>query len=74
MLALILLFAGFAAVVAGLALFLHRRRSGRTENVDGLLAEQERLAQLRVLRSSYSPIAMHSTHGLTTDDLGRYHR
>ncbi|CAN3980007.1 hypothetical protein [Kitasatospora purpeofusca] len=74
MLALILLFAGFAVVVAGLALFLHRRRSGRTENVDGLLAEQERLAQLRALRSSYSSIAMHSTHGLTTDDLGRYHR
>ncbi len=74
MVALVLLFAGLAALVAGLAVFLHRRRGGPTENLDGLLAEQERLAQLRALRSSYSSIAMHSTHGLTTDDLGRYHR
>ncbi|MFF7589886.1 hypothetical protein ACFZCK_20595 [Kitasatospora purpeofusca] len=74
MVALILLFAGLAALVAGLAVFLHRRRGGPTENLDGLLAEQEWQARLRALRSSYSSIAMHSTYGLTTDDLGRYHR
>ncbi|MFC5661879.1 hypothetical protein ACFP3U_02660 [Kitasatospora misakiensis] len=71
---LIALFAGLLVVVAGLAVHLHRRRSGPTENLDGVLAEQERLAQARALRSSYSSIAMHSSHGLTTDDLGRYHR
>ncbi|MEV6977202.1 hypothetical protein [Kitasatospora sp. NPDC093806] len=71
---LIALFAGLAALVAGLAVYLHRRHRRPTENIDGVLAEQERLAQLRALRSSYSSIAMHSTHGLTTDDLGRYHR
>ncbi|MET9400069.1 hypothetical protein [Kitasatospora sp. NPDC002965] len=71
---LIALFAGLAVIVTGLSLHLHRRHSRPTENLDGLLAEQERLAQLRALRSSYSSIAIHSTHGLTTDDIGRYHR
>ncbi|MER6363344.1 hypothetical protein [Kitasatospora sp. NPDC001527] len=71
---MIALFAGLAVLVTGLTVHLHRRRSGPTENLDGVLAEQERLAQLRALRSSYSSIAMHSSHGLTTDDLGRYHR
>ncbi|MER7703765.1 hypothetical protein ABTX81_12795 [Kitasatospora sp. NPDC097605] len=71
---MIALFAGLAVLVTGLAVYLHRRHNGPTENLDGVLAEQERLAQLRALRSSYSSIAMHSSHGLTTDDLGRYHR
>ncbi|MGW4894468.1 hypothetical protein ACWEQL_19670 [Kitasatospora sp. NPDC004240] len=70
---LIALLAGLGLVVAALAFFLHRRRGGPTENIDGVRAEAERLAELRALRSSYSSIAMHSTHGLTTDDLGRYH-
>ncbi|WP_327676188.1 hypothetical protein [Kitasatospora sp. NBC_00458] len=74
MAALIALFAGLAVIVTGLAFLLHRRSGRPTENLDGVLAERERLAQLRALRSSYSSIAMHSTHGLTTDDLGRYHR
>ncbi|MEV0535939.1 hypothetical protein [Kitasatospora sp. NPDC050463] len=69
---LIALFAVLAVVVTGLAVHLNRRGNGPTENLDGLLAEQQRLAQLRALRSSYSSIAMHSTHGLTTDDLGRH--
>ncbi|MFF7456727.1 hypothetical protein [Kitasatospora sp. NPDC008115] len=71
---MIALFAGFAVLVTGLAAYLHRRRNGPTENLDGMLAEQERTARLRAIRSSYSSIAMHSSHGLTTDDLGRYHR
>ncbi|GAA1396343.1 hypothetical protein GCM10009639_32360 [Kitasatospora putterlickiae] len=71
---MIALFAGLAVLVTGLAVYLHRRPGGPTENLDGVLAEQERLAGLRALRSSYSSIAMHSSHGLTTDDLGRYHR
>ncbi|MFE6872167.1 hypothetical protein ACFVFS_37195 [Kitasatospora sp. NPDC057692] len=71
---MIALFAGLAVLVAGPAVYLHRRRNGPTENLDGVLAEQERLARARALRSCYSSIAMHSSHGLTTDDLGRYHR
>ncbi|MFE7560626.1 hypothetical protein [Kitasatospora sp. NPDC057500] len=71
---MIALFAGLAVLVAGLAVYLHRRRSGPTENLDGVLAEQERTARLRALRSSYSSIAVHSSHGLTIDDLGRHHR
>lgn len=74
MVVLLAFLASLAAVVVLLALHLHRRRSGPTENVDGVLAEQQRLAELRALRSSYSSTALHSTHGLTTDDLGRYHR
>ncbi|MFE2726783.1 hypothetical protein [Kitasatospora sp. NPDC059327] len=71
---LIALFAALAVCVAGLAVHLHRRHNGPTENLDGVLAEQRRLAESRALRSSCSSIAMHSTHGLTTDDLGRHHR
>ncbi|MFF2045398.1 hypothetical protein ACFVVX_33775 [Kitasatospora sp. NPDC058170] len=72
MAALIALFAGLAVIVTGLAVYLHRRPDGPTGNVEGLLAEQERMARLRAARSSYSSIAVHSTHGLTVDDLERY--
>ncbi|MFF8768607.1 hypothetical protein [Kitasatospora sp. NPDC015120] len=71
---MIALFAGLAVLVTGLTVYLDRRRSGPTENLDGVLAEQERLARIRALRSSFSSIAMHSSHGLTTDDLNRHHR
>ncbi|MFE2412169.1 hypothetical protein ACFXDE_27870 [Kitasatospora sp. NPDC059408] len=71
---LIALFAGLAVIVTGLAVHLHRRPDNRTETVEGLLAERERTARLRAARSSYSSIAMHSTHGLTVDDLERYRR
>ncbi|MFF2349727.1 hypothetical protein ACFVVL_08090 [Kitasatospora sp. NPDC058115] len=71
---MIALFAGLALVVTALTVYLHRRGSGPTENLDGVLAEQERLARLRAVRSSCSSVAMHSSHGLTTDDLSRYHR
>ncbi|MFB6888988.1 hypothetical protein ACFCX4_06690 [Kitasatospora sp. NPDC056327] len=69
MAALIVLFAALAVVVTGLAVYLHRRGNGPTENLDGVLAEQERLARVRALRSCCSSVAMHSTHGLTTDEL-----
>ncbi|MFB7620913.1 hypothetical protein [Kitasatospora sp. NPDC056181] len=69
---LIALIAGLAVIVTGLAVYLHHRRNGPTENVDGLLAEQAHLAQARARRAACSSIAMHSTHGLTTDDLGRH--
>ncbi|MFI5645424.1 hypothetical protein [Kitasatospora sp. NPDC051705] len=71
---LIALFASLAVIVTGLAVYLHRRPDGRTETVEGLLVEQERTARLRAARSSYSSIAMHSTHGLTVDELERYRR
>ncbi|GAB7188566.1 hypothetical protein ATKI12_8397 [Kitasatospora sp. Ki12] len=66
--------AGLAVVVAGLAVHLHRRSGSRTETVEGLRAEQELRARLQAARSSYSSIAMHSTHGLTVDELERCRR
>ncbi|GHH61270.1 hypothetical protein ACFRKE_07750 [Kitasatospora indigofera] len=72
MLTVIIFLAALGALTAGLAGYLAARRTGSTENVDGLLAEQERSAQARAARASFSSIAMHSTHGLTTDLLGKY--
>ncbi|MGW6915472.1 hypothetical protein ACWGB8_16875 [Kitasatospora sp. NPDC054939] len=69
---LLALFAGLALVVAALAVHLHRRADGPTENVDGILAERARQAHLHAVRSSCTSVAMHSTHGLTTDDLTRH--
>ncbi|GGV16255.1 hypothetical protein GCM10010495_33130 [Kitasatospora herbaricolor] len=72
MLTMIIFVAALGAMAAGLAGYLVARRGGSTENLDGLLAEQARSAQARAARASFSSIAMHSTYGLTTDQLGKY--
>ncbi|MET9618576.1 hypothetical protein [Kitasatospora indigofera] len=69
---MIIFLAALGALPAGPAVYLVARRTGSTENVDGLLADQERSAQVRAARASFSSIAMHGTHGLTTDLLGEY--
>ncbi|MCX5213645.1 hypothetical protein OG689_30990 [Kitasatospora sp. NBC_00240] len=72
MLTMIIFLAVLGTLTAGPAGYLVARRAGSTENVDGLLVERERNAQARAARASFSSIAMHSTHGLTTDHLGKY--
>ncbi|MFI6447084.1 hypothetical protein [Kitasatospora sp. NPDC050543] len=69
---LIIFLCGSAGLVAGLTALLARRGARPTQNIDGVLAERERSAQAHAIRSSYSSVAMHSTHGLISDDLGRY--
>ncbi|WP_329494457.1 hypothetical protein [Kitasatospora herbaricolor] len=64
--------AALGALTAGPAGHLVARRAGPTENVDGLLAEQERSAQARAARASFNSIAMPSTYGPSTDQLGKY--
>ncbi|MFG2721515.1 hypothetical protein ACGFW5_24960 [Streptomyces sp. NPDC048416] len=61
------MFGLLATVVVFLIVTLLRRRTGRTENVDGLLIEQQRRIRARNDRTSYSSAAVHHSQLNGTD-------
>ncbi|MBB5938061.1 hypothetical protein [Streptomyces zagrosensis] len=65
---------GMVGAVVALYWRLRQRGKRRTEAAEGLLIEQERLRQLHGVRTSYNSISMHNMHGLTSEDLYKYHR
>ncbi len=67
MVALGVLFGLLGAAVLFLIYTLLRRRSGATENADGLLIEQASRIQARRDRTSYTSLAIHNTTPTMTD-------
>ncbi|MEU8529800.1 MULTISPECIES: hypothetical protein [Streptomyces] len=73
MTAVLVLFGVLGAFAALLIVTLLRRGSGRTENADGLLIEQDRRLQAHSDRTSYNAFAAHNSVP-TMSDSQRYRR
>ncbi|MEU0600447.1 hypothetical protein ABZ484_19710 [Streptomyces sp. NPDC006393] len=67
MVALGVLFGLLGSAALLLVVTLLRRRSGATENADGLLIEQASRIQARTDRTSYTSIAMHNSTPTMSD-------
>ncbi|HEY9367400.1 hypothetical protein [Streptomyces sp.] len=71
--AVLVLFGVLGVIAALLIVTLLRRGSGRTENADGLLIEQDRRLQAHSDRTSYNSYAAHNAPP-TMGDSQRYRR
>lgn len=71
MVALGILFGSLVAVVVVLIAVLLRRRSGFTQNADGLRIEQARRVQARSDRVSFNAITLHGQAPNMTDEYRR---
>ncbi|MEV7603180.1 hypothetical protein AB0O91_38005 [Kitasatospora sp. NPDC089797] len=70
------LLAGLAFAVIAAIVYLARRdrlRRSQTDDMVGLLIEQQRTSQAARIRSTYSSASLHHGTGLVSDDMHKYY-